>query len=47
MTPKIPTTVPKSPIKGDVEAMIETFVNPLVELRMVSTDRSSSKALLM
>ena len=32
----IPTTVPKRPMNGEVEAMIESQVNPLVETRIAS-----------
>jgi len=42
---KIPITVPKSPINGDVDAMIESQVSPLVETRMASEDAASRMAL--
>ncbi len=41
----IPITVPKRPIKGDVEAMIESHVKPLVETRIASEDAASIMAL--
>lgn len=41
----IPITVPKSPIKGDVEAMIDSHVNPLVATRIASEDAASKMAL--
>ena len=42
----IPITVPKRPINGEVEAMIESQVSPLVETRMASEDAASKMALL-
>ena len=41
----IPITVPKRPMKGDVAAMIESQVKPLVETRIASEDAASSMAL--
>lgn len=41
----IPITVPKSPIKGEVEAMIESQVSPLVEILIASDDAASKMAL--
>ena len=41
----IPTTVPKRPMKGEVEAMIESHVSPLVETRIASDAAASSIAL--
>ncbi len=41
----IPITVPKRPIKGEVDAMIESQVSPLVETRIASDDAASSMAL--
>jgi hypothetical protein len=38
-------TVPKSPIKGEVEAMIESHVSPFVETRMASEEAASKMAL--
>jgi len=35
---KIPITVPKRPIKGEVEAIIDNHVSPLVETRMASEE---------
>ena len=43
---KIPITVPKRPIKGEVEAMIESQVSPLVETLIASEEAASSMALL-
>lgn len=34
----IPMTVPKRPINGEVDAMIESQVSPLVETRIASDD---------
>ena len=34
----MPITVPKRPINGDVEAIIESQVSPLVETRIASED---------
>lgn len=42
----IPITVPKRPIKGEVEAMIESQVSPFVETRIASEDAASNMALL-
>ena len=41
----IPITVPKSPIKGEVDAMMESQVSPLVETRIASEDAAPSMAL--
>lgn len=41
----IPITVPKSPIKGEVDAIIESTVSPFVETRIASEDAASSIAL--
>lgn len=41
----IPITVPKSPIKGAVEAIMESQVSPLVETRIASEDAASNIAL--
>ena len=41
----MPITVPKRPIKGEVEAMIESQVSPLVETRIASEDAASRMAL--
>ncbi len=41
----IPTTVPNNPIKGEVEAIIDSSVKPLVELRIASLDAASNMAL--
>ena len=41
----IPITVPKRPIKGDVEAIIESHVKPFVETLIASDDAASSIAL--
>ncbi len=41
----IPITVPKSPINGEVDAMMESQVSPLVETRIASEDAASSIAL--
>ncbi len=43
---KIPITVPKSPINGEVEAMMESQVSPLVETLMASEAAASNMALL-
>ncbi len=43
---KIPMTVPKRPMKGEVEAMMESQVKPLVETLMASEDAASKMALL-
>ena len=43
---KIPITVPKRPMKGEVEAMIESHVKPLVETLIASEEAASSMALL-
>ncbi|MEY3089903.1 MAG: hypothetical protein RL113_219 [Pseudomonadota bacterium] len=43
---KIPITVPKSPIKGEVDAIIESQVNPRVETRIASEAAASKIALL-
>ena len=42
----IPITVPNNPINGEVEAMIESQVSPLVETLMASEDAASKIALL-
>ncbi len=42
----IPMTVPKSPINGEVEAIIESQVSPFVETRIASEDAAWSIALL-
>ena len=42
---KMPITVPKSPINGEVDAMIESQVNPLVETRIASEEAASKIAL--
>ena len=42
----IPMTVPKRPIKGEVDAMIESHVKPLVETLIASDDAASNIALL-
>jgi len=42
----IPITVPKRPIKGEVEAIIESQVRPLVETRIASEEAASKMALL-
>lgn len=42
----IPMTVPKRPMKGEVDAMIESQVKPLVETRIASEDAASNMALL-
>jgi len=41
----IPITVPKRPIKGEVDAMIESQVSPLVETRIASEDAACKMAL--
>jgi hypothetical protein len=41
----MPTTVPNRPIKGDVEAIIERSVKPLVALRLASLDAAPKIAL--
>lgn len=41
----IPITVPKRPMKGEVEAMIESQVSPFVETRIASEEAASSMAL--
>jgi len=43
---KIPITVPKRPINGEVDATIDNIVNPLVDTRIASEDAASSIALL-
>jgi len=40
----IPITVPKRPIKGEVEAIIESQVSPLVETRIASEDAACKMA---
>ncbi len=42
----IPITVPKSPINGEVDAMMESHVSPFVETLIASEDAASSMALL-
>jgi len=42
----IPMTVPNNPINGEVEAMIESQVSPLVETLIASDDAASRMALL-
>ena len=41
----IPITVPKRPMNGEVDAMIESQVRPFVEARIASEDAASSMAL--
>ena len=41
----IPITVPKSPINGEVDAIIESQVSPFVETLMASDDAASRMAL--
>ncbi len=41
----IPITVPKRPIKGEVEAIIESQVSPLVETRIASEEAACKMAL--
>ncbi len=41
----IPMTVPKRPIKGEVEAIIESQVSPLVETRIASEEAACKMAL--
>jgi len=41
----IPITVPKRPMNGEVEAMIESQVSPFVETLMASDEAASSMAL--
>ncbi len=41
----IPITVPKRPINGDVEAIIDNHVRPLVDTLIASDDAASSIAL--
>ena len=43
---KIPMTVPNKPINGEVEAIMESQVNPLVETLIASEDAASRMALL-
>ena len=43
---RIPITVPKRPIKGEVDAIIESQVRPLVETLIASEDAASKMALL-
>ena len=42
---RIPITVPKSPIKGEVDAMIDNQVRPLVATLIASEDAAWSMAL--
>jgi len=42
----IPMTVPKRPINGDVDAIIESQVSPLVDARIASEEAACSIALL-
>lgn len=42
---KIPITVPNRPINGEVDAIIESMVSPLVALRTVSLMAASKIAL--
>jgi len=42
----IPMTVPKRPINGEVEAIIDNQVSPLVETRIASDEAASKMALL-
>jgi len=42
----IPITVPKRPIKGEVAAIIESQVSPLVETRIASDEAACKMALL-
>jgi len=41
----IPITVPKRPMNGEVDAIMESQVSPLVETRIASEDAASSMAL--
>jgi len=41
----IPMTVPNNPIKGEVEAMIESQVSPFVDTLIASEDAASIMAL--
>lgn len=41
----IPITVPNNPINGEVEAIIESHVSPLVETLIASDDAASRMAL--
>ena len=41
----IPITVPNKPIKGDVDAIIESQVSPLVETLIASEEAASKIAL--
>jgi len=43
---RIPMTVPKRPMNGEVEAMIESQVRPLVDTLIASEDAASKMALL-
>ncbi len=43
---RIPMTVPKRPMNGEVEAMIESQVRPLVETLIASEEAASRIALL-
>jgi len=42
---RMPITVPNNPIKGEVDAIIESHVSPLVETLMASEVAASSMAL--
>lgn len=42
---RIPTTVPKRPMNGEVEAMIESQVRPFVETRIASDAAACNMAL--
>ena len=42
----MPITVPNSPIKGEVEAIMDNMVSPLVETRIASEEAASNIALL-
>ena len=42
----IPITVPKRPMNGEVDAIIESTVSPFVETRIASEDAASNMALL-
>ena len=42
----IPMTVPKRPINGDVDAIIESQVSPFVDARIASEEAAWSIALL-
>ncbi len=42
---RIPITVPKRPMNGEVEAMIESQVRPLVDTLIASEDAASKIAL--